>query len=329
MELKHITFEGSHKELGLEIGKRFSKEINESLSNYDALIEKFLPKYNTKKGKNLYKQHLKFNNDRFPGFIDELKGMSEGSGRSFQEIFMCNIRSEFSCSNSILLDENYALIGHNEDGSIVFKNSFLVTAKIDGGARWTAYTYPGFLCGNAFAFNEYGLAFAVNNVSPKTKRIGAGRHFIARSLLESKSIDEAVKKCLIDGRASGFACAIGSTKERRIVVVELGPDSHHLREVDGPYFHANHYLDMNLKQRISKSSEKRVLAAKKHNVRDKRSLLESLSDTSDVEYPIYQTGKISTLCTALFDLDKKELAIYHSNPKNKPTKKETLFLKTY
>lgn len=326
MGLKHITFEGSHKELGLEIGKGFSKEIHESLDNYDPLVENFLPKYKTDEGKNLYEQYLKFNNNRFPNFVDELKGISEGSNRPFQEIFMCNIRSEFGCSNSILLDEKHALLGHNEDGNIAFKNSFLVTSKVDDGIRWTAYTYPGFLCGNAFGFNEYGLVFAVNNVAPKNKRIGIGRHFIARSLLESKSIDEAVQKCLIDSRASGFACAIGSIKERRVIVLELGPDNHYLREVNGPYFHANHYLDMGIEQTISKSSERRVLAAKKHNVRDKRSLLESLSDTSDADFPIYQTAKgnsrIVTLCTALFDLDKKELVIYHSNPKNEPADKE-------
>ena len=66
-------------------------------------------------------------------------------------------------------------MGHNEDGSTSdMATSYLVSAEIlslDAQMpleNFTAFCYPGELCGNAFGFNPAkNLVFSVNAVFPK------------------------------------------------------------------------------------------------------------------------------------------------------------------
>jgi hypothetical protein len=47
-----------------------------------------------------------------------------------------------------------------------------------------------------------------------------------------------------------------------------------------------------------------------------------LGDQTDRDYPVYRDATLpdmnATLCSALFDLDKRELRIYWDNPVNEP-----------
>jgi hypothetical protein len=47
----------------------------------------------------------------------------------------------------------------------------LVTAKFADYPMWTAYTYVGDLCSGAFGWNELGIAFTLNQVSPTDTRL--------------------------------------------------------------------------------------------------------------------------------------------------------------
>ena len=82
------------------------------------------------------------------------------------------------------------LMGHNEDGSkIDISNTYLIKARITepqttntamASSRpmqeFTAFCYPGELCGNAFGFNiETGLVSTVNSVFPKNINTAAVR----------------------------------------------------------------------------------------------------------------------------------------------------------
>ncbi len=347
--IEQFEASGSHHEIGFAIGKRFAEQIHRSLDAYRFLQERILPYHRTSEGQARYRRLLELHRIRYPDYFSELEGIAQGSERPYEDLFLVNLRGEYrtflpgaevqGCSNCAVVTDDAALIGHNEDGSPTFRgNMYVVQARVAGKPTFTALSYPGFLCGNAFGFNAAGLCFSVDHVQPRNGGVGVARHFIARSLLEAQSLDDAIERATVPGRASGFSYTIGSIPERRIVIVEVAPKHHHVREVRGAYFHTNHYRDLaEVDQIISPSSRARVERAgvmmQEHGWagsldQGAAGVLAILGDEADEQYPIYRTAtapdQSATLCTALFDLDARQLRIYMGHPSQAPGEFVTL-----
>jgi hypothetical protein len=347
--IEQLEVSGSHREVGRTIGVHFAGAFHRLFDNYDFLQEQLLPFLNSSTGRSLFQSYLKLHRTHFPHYVTELEGMSDGSGRPFKEIFAVNLRGEFAglispdqrigtktgedtqgCTDCLVLTPDAALIGHNEDGSPAgYGNMFVVRVAVDNCPTFAALCYPGFLPGNASGFNEFGILHSINHVAPRPVKVGLARHFIARSLLEAHSLEEAVRRVTIPGRAAGFNYNIGSLSERRIMSVEVSPERHHVHEVQGHYSHTNHYFNLNnQKQEISPSSRKRLercrtlcrAAFPTHS----GDVLALLSDQTDRDYPIYRDATFpdedATLSTALYDLDRRELQIYWDHPVKEPDK---------
>jgi hypothetical protein len=345
--IEKIEVHGNHHEIGRAIGLRFSAAIHQFFDNYDFLQNQLLPFTNTSSGQRLYQAYLKIHQTRFPEYMAELEGMAEGAARPFEDIFLANLRGELAgliaqdhhtgnpsgdagsgCTDCLVLTPDAALIGHNEDGpSAGLGNMFIARIAVDGCHAFHALCYPGFLPGNASGFNESGILQPINHVAPQPIKVGASRHFLARSLLDAKTLDQALQSITVPDLASGFNYNIGSLSERRVVSVEVAPESHHVHEVQGCYTHTNHYFQLkNQKQAISWSSRKRL--DRTRNLcratipADADHVLALLSDQTDRDYPIYRDAtppdEDATLCSALYDLDNRELRIYWDHPIRKP-----------
>lgn len=329
--MEQIDIAGTHEEVGLAIGQRFAGQIHAFLDAYP-FMQKLLAYHQTEEGQERYRQYLAINRQRYPEYMIELEGIARGAKRPFHHLFLVNMRGEyrdymhehqlFGCSDCAVLTANHALIGHNEDGDIALAGTaYLVKAAVSGHPTFTAFSYPGFLCGNAFGCNSAGICFSVDNVRPRHIELGIGRHFIARSLLAATSLDDAIARATAPGRAGGFSYTIGSANERRVVVVETAPGSRHtVHEVDAVYYHANHYLNTGMdetEQFIGASSRERVqraadLMAGKDDL-NQADVFAILSDCENETFPICRTASgadsIATICTAVFDLDQRQLQI--------------------
>jgi len=329
--MQQLNITGTHEEIGFAIGKGFASQIHNFLDAYP-FMQTLLDYHQTAAGAERYHQYLTINRARFPEYVVELEGIARGAKRPFHHLFLVNMRGEykdylnehklFGCSDVAVLTADNALIGHNEDGDIALAGTaYLVQAKPIGQPAFTAFSYPGFLCGNAFGFNNAGICFSVDNVRPRHIEIGIGRHFIARSLLAATSLDDAIARATAAGRAGGFSYTIGSTEERRVVVVETAPNErHHVREISGIAYHANHYLNMDMgesEQSIDQSSHDRVQRAGELMAglvdMDKTAVFNLLSDNHNSAFPICRTAAadddLATICTAVFDLDRRQLQI--------------------
>ena len=329
--MQQLNISGTHDEIGFAIGKRFATQIDSFLDAYP-FMQTLLDYHQTAAGAERYRQYLTINRERFPDYVIELEGIARGAKRPFHHLFLANMRGEyrdyldehklFGCSDVAVLTENNALIGHNEDGDIALAGTaYLVQAEPVGQPAFTAFSYPGFLCGNAFGFNSVGICFSVDNVRPRHIEIGIGRHFIARSLLAATSLDDAIARATAAGRAGGFSYTIGSADERRVVVVETAPNiRHHVREISGIAYHANHYLNIGMdesEQSIGQSSHERVQRAGELmdglEDLDKTAVFNILSDDKNPAFPICRTASddddLATICTAVFDLDRRQLQI--------------------
>lgn len=331
--VEQFEVRGTHYEVGFAIGERFSEQIHRTLDGYPFLREQLLPYHHSTEGQVRYHDLLELNRLCYPDYLDELEGLAQGARRPFEELFLVNLRGEYQehlrelgrgCFDCALVTDGAALMGHNEDGSPALRGSlYLVRAKVEGKPPFAALSYPGFLCGNALGFNGQGICFSVDYVRPRGTRLGVGRHFLARSLLEATSLDDAISRVTVHGRASGFGYTIGSIHERRVAYVEVAPEVHHVREIQGCYVHANHYLELvGVDQIIEPSSQARVERA--HAILDSApptdaaGILSLLGDRANEEYPIFRRAtppdNEATLHTVLFDLDARRLRIYTGHP---------------
>lgn len=325
--------QGSYYEVGLATGRRFAAEIARTMDQFGPLQQQLLPYLRTTEGREQYRRFLELHEKHYPGYVEEVAGTAEGAGRPFEEMFLGNLWGEFQpalhgqgrrCTDVALLTPDVALLGHNEDGMPYFgEGLYLVHGQIPGRPAFTVLSYPGALFGTAFGFNEAGLCFAINALFPSEVGVGLGRCFAARSLLEAESLDDAVRRVTLPGRSSGFGYNLASTRERRMVHVEVGPRTYALHEIEGSYLHTNHYLELaRVDHLVSESSAARVARGQAllagGSLRDATGVLSILGDEAGAPYPIYRTATApdnnATFCTALFDLDARTMRVYAGHP---------------
>jgi predicted choloylglycine hydrolase len=329
-----INCKGPPREIGHTIGKHFRAEILRTLDGHEVLNTRFMPYSRTPDGRARYQHLVALHRNRYPEFFSELEGMAEGAAVPFEQLFLINLRGEYQrfasdgdmpgCSTCSLVAPDTAAFGHNEDGLALYRGqTYLVRAQPQDKPVFVAFCYPGFLPGNAFGYNDAGICFSANNVQPLIARDGVGRHFIARSLLECRSLPEAVAAVHPPDRAYGFNYTIGSLRERRIVNVEVAPEDFAVTDIRGPYFHANHFVELrNVEQEIAESSRKRYQRGTRCILEDRVKRREDiLTVLRDVEgrLPILRDGSppdpFVTLVTALFDLKRRKLTIYDGRTK--------------
>ncbi|HHP7236038.1 MAG TPA: C45 family autoproteolytic acyltransferase/hydrolase [Desulfobacterales bacterium] len=320
---------GSPHDIGAAVGGHFADRIRRCLEAHPKLYTEFVPSAQTPSGNARYHRLLDLHRSRYPDYMAELEGIAAGADIALSALFLINLRGEYAglsgtaptggCSTGALHDTTASVIGHNEDGLAIYRGeTYFLAVSPQKGPSFGAFCYPGFLPGNAFGFNSAGICFCVNNVQPVFLREGIGRHFIARSIFEATSLDEAVEKVTPEIRASGFHYTIASIRERRMVGVEVAPNDSRVIPIKGPYFHTNHYLSLeNIAQKVSASSRFRLACGQRWiaagRLRDRDCLLGLLRSREEA-LPVLRDGthpdNLVTLATAIFDLQNKTLAIY-------------------
>jgi hypothetical protein len=345
--IEQLEVSGSHYEVGHAIGRRFGPHIHALFDHYGFLQERLLPFHRSPAGQELFRAFLQLHRAHFGGYVAELEGLAAGAERPFEEFLLVNLRGEYrgllalqgqadSCTDCLALTPDVALIGHNEDGApAALGRMYLVHVQTEGSPGFTALCYPGFLPGNACGYNRAGVMHTVDAVSPRAVRVGLGRHFIARSLLDAVSLDDAIRRATLPGRGAGFTYNVGSLTERRIVSVEMAPGRHHVHEVRGCYVHTNHYLRLaEIDQSIGASSQARLARAQTlcdaTPVWGAPHVLSVLGDETDPQYPIFRRAvppdDSATLGSALYDLDARELRLYTAHPVREPERGVVLAL---
>lgn len=330
----------SHKELGEKIGLNFQSEIRTAISS-DSFFQEHILAYNkTEEGAMAYTNMLGVVKTAFAVYVQELEGMADGAGIDFPTLFLWNLYTEMelllrkdmpipSCTD-IYIKGNSTAMGHNEDGSKMDYNiSYLVSAEVfstDGLMpleNFTAFCYPGKLCGNAFGFNPARrVVLSTNALFPKTINTKAfPRTFLNRALL-TLSYAEIVGFLNRFHCASGFSLNIGEYDTFELSNIEVSPDSV-LQTVyfqNGSGYHFNMYMHSNdVQQWEDPSSMHRMQRVKElappTTIDDLKTIL---GDTSDKQYPIFRTAKPpdsgATLATGIFDFDQKMFYIFRDNP---------------
>ncbi|MCK5075484.1 MAG: hypothetical protein KAR38_03860 [Calditrichia bacterium] len=335
-----LEVEGDYKTIGYKMGKHFKNNYHLVIKGRNEWYQKLLKNINTKNGKNISNELLRITKKYFPQYLEELKGVSEGTGIDFNHIWAMSIKSELlaleeespGCSTISYKNKNNLWLFHNEDGHEAYYNQmFLVKVKPPSGVSFLSLVYPGTLTGNGPSLNSNGIIQTTNYISSTKSQLGIPRYIIGRAILEVKTLKEAVEIATINPRTYPYHHNLAGFAEKKYFSVETIPGRKIIIETSGLYFHTNHLVsDLNNKftyqdkKYVNSSSESRykVIQEAIQKLKDTpvtaKTLLNILSSHKNAPYspcrhPREQV-KGQTLGTAFIDINKGIFKLYRGNP---------------
>merc|ERR1711871_1933956 len=153
---------------------------------------------------------------------------------------------------------------------------------------------------------------------------GLGRGFISRGLLDATDWGDAISLITVNGQCAGHNYQLMDMQHRRIANIETAPGQFFsFKHISSPFFHTNQYLSLKVPETFGNSSVHRLRrAAQLPLPKDAAGVLSVLGDQQDRLWPVFHDevsharGELSdwTVATALFDLDKRTMTMFHGNP---------------
>jgi predicted choloylglycine hydrolase len=317
----------SYFELGYALGQASAAALRASLRDRAAWF-KDLKTFAEARPRERLDPFLAAAEKHFPRYVEELRGLAQGAGLPFRDLFILNLNPELSairrdptpaaydCSSLLYCRRGRILLAHNEDGANANRGRLLLLrAKLPSGLTILGLVYPGILPGNAPGLNSAGLIHTCNYIATSSWRPGIPRYFLDRAALEARSLEEAVARVTHPARAYAQNHNLVSLREARAVGVEVSPENFAVAEVDGVYAHANHLVQPDLRaapqpepylagsrprQEVLEQKAARLLAHKTVRGEDLVRILRSHQGrpNSPCRHPSWNPG--STLASALF-----------------------------
>lgn len=275
-----LTLKGTHYEAGLEYGVLMKDklqdvygqlgEIEKSILRKFPVYMKFFVKVLVFVKLFLIKSRLSKN------YIDELRGVSDGSGIPFNQLLIASFIPElftFSCT-SFVKDVNGRLIhGRNLDYyfPLIGENPIIVRYLLNGEIPYTTVGCVGYL-GAFTGMNDKGITITVNAAPTVNSDDGDGKPitFEVRDLLAHSRTLTDISANLRDYHSiKGWMLTIGSSDEKKALVYNIAET--HLKPtfMDGrEIFVTNTFIDkefahkyMSLHEAGSESSVSRYVMA--------------------------------------------------------------------
>jgi len=235
-----------------EMGRQHGEQAAELVRRYLLLIERLTGKPRDLLCRNAVRFLPRIKALSLP-FVDEVRGLADGAGISFEEAVLCQVRAEAAhmweggCTAFALRGQATAdgctLVGQNQDLQPEFSEvSILLRVQpSDGRPRALIYTFAGQL--GYFGLNEHGVANYANAVYDFKWRPGLAHYPLKRVILEQRSIQDCIGLFRRHPMCSA-ANVVLSDGQGQIADIECRPEGIALYGGEHPdaIVHTNHYL---------------------------------------------------------------------------------------
>ncbi len=312
-----VKASGTNYEVGVAIGKALSIQIQKILAKNKKLFEKNFSDY-LKESVFFLEQAQKY----FSQYVDELRGIANGADVSFEELFLSNNR-EVANFDPCVLDHNHCtiigiptkggyLLGHNEDWDANSLEHMYILDAVINGIKIFGLNYANNLIGDSVAINGYGLVEAVNELSHQDTQIGVPKNFIARAILDCKTLEEAEVLMHTIPRAAGYNHVL--VQGKRLWNIESSAKEYAIEKIDNQkYVHTNHYLTELARIDTQISDETKLRYSKVKSLMNEMNTVDDikrvLSDRN--EPPICRAGTIGSV---IFNAAEKTAYIAYGQP---------------
>lgn len=285
-----VEVAGTHREMGQQIGEAMRPRIQNSIANAHKLIDAAYHDLElTWEGAQIQsRKYLPFAEERYPQYVDEMRGIAEGANVAFDDIVVLNVMEAVTtdalhltrCTSMAVNEENTAdghiLAAHNEDWIPEDEDdTFVISARPEKEPPFLAMTYGGLLPN--VGFNAYGIGQLIDSVYPSDSRVGIPRLVVARAVLSSRRISGAIGRAIVQHRAAGYNHLLFHESGEIYSIEASARNFEILYAHDGYMVHTNHYLDARMKQ-IEKDPEE-LLSSRVRYFRASRLLRQSKQHT--------------------------------------------------
>ena len=257
----YVEIEGTPFEIGFQHGELFKDKILNSIQRYK---EMFMDYSNLEwsRAKKLSTRFVEVIRDYNPDYLEEIRGVAEGSGLDFEDILALNCRSELvfvgneldkadgGCTSIGISSDagtgGDAFLAHNWDWKTSQRESMIMMKITQKNGRPTIFmvTEAGII--GKTGFNSAGVGLYLNALSTDQAPKGLPLHMAMRGILDCETLAEAVKAAT---RFQLGCCAnfmIGH-KNGECVDIEIENEEFDvLYPKDGIIVHTNHFISSRL-----------------------------------------------------------------------------------
>ncbi len=263
-----IEVYGSHYQMGCQYGEACRDQIAHSVENARQLLSDAYENLQlTWEGARIQaRKYLPFAEERYPKYVEEMRGFADGAGLNFDDISVVNAMEAVTmdalhltkCTSLALAQERttsgHVLVAHNEDWLPEDEPDLaIIRARPDDAPPFLAMTY-GALLPN-IGFNAAGIAQCCDSVYATDSRIGTPRVIVSRAVLSAATPADAIRYTLSAQRAAGYNHLIAHESGEMYNVEVSARRFAVLGSQDGSIAHTNHYLHPHMQEVESEPDE--------------------------------------------------------------------------
>lgn len=263
-EILVIEVSGSPYDMGFQHGSQCKDLIKEAIkSNLTDIIVAGEQKAGIHVTKDeilrLTQRHLPYCEEEAPELVQEVRGIADGAGLPFEDVFALNcfldlhdltypvLASEtlFGCTTFAVTDSaaknNQVIVGQTYDISAQFEPSVIfLKGKPEHGPEFTVLTMAG--CVAWSGANNAGIGLVINRLTPDDGRAGVPYPFVVRKALSQKTIGYAVDAILRARRVSGIHYLLADESGAILGLETSATDYEVIYPTDDTITHTNHYF---------------------------------------------------------------------------------------
>lgn len=247
-----IEVEGGPHQRGRQQGEGARAQILQTLARYREMLPRAL-NMTWGEGVREARKFLPYGEEAFPYFVEELRGIAEGAGVDFADIWTLNCyegltetrKQVWGCTSVAVRDDHTAdghvFLAHNEDWiSLDRDHVYVIRGRPDDGPAFIGLTYGSLLVN--IGLNEEGIAVAIDSVYGTDGRVGVPRILCSRAVLNARTIGEAIRACVPKLRAGGYGYLLADA-HGELYCVETSATAHQIvYGEEGWLAHTNHYI---------------------------------------------------------------------------------------
>lgn len=262
----------------------------------------------------------------FPQYIDEIRGLSNGSGIPFENLWVFHcldeiMKKEFveKCSSVFAKQEqdHAYLIGHNEDWESWTKDYYFILKRSLDNKTVLELGMAGVICAGTVSVNSKGLVQAINSLHHTDYQIGTPKQIVARWLSSRESLDRVMEEFPKLHRAAGYCYNL--SQETQVLSIESSAKEFEFYESKKSYTHTNHYIGI-LKEveeeyvkKMPSFDRYRQIKSMLSGINSLNRLKELLMFQSPDNSSVYRRGEVATVASVIFDLSAKMCYLTQEN----------------
>jgi isopenicillin-N N-acyltransferase-like protein len=329
-----IVVKGNHYEVGYQIGEKLKDYLHETIKIEKEWVEKD-SEMSWEDVRGQAKLFLIYSEVHVPEYVEEIKGMAEGAGIDFIDLFSEACEeiyykdflergcSDLIASNDVTVDGS-VLVAHNNDTSPQWeKYAVAIHYQVEGEPEFIAVGYGGLAI--SIGYNAAGISLTGNELSMNDMQPGVPRMLLVRKILAARNLTEAINASLLHPRASNYNMVITDASGEIYSIEGSATDYEALYGIEGYLVHTNHYLAQRMRKyeldpydittsMVRYNRANRLMRNNKGKITIDM-LKEFLSDHTNYPGSLCRHGKeVKTTFSVIINLSNLQMLLARGNP---------------